>query len=96
MFADTLRPGRLDTESFREQLLQTVLAQGAIVFDPHIALCPGKECLYQIDGISLYRDDNHLADGQTAILEPSLAAVLNAVPGPVPNSTTVSPPGALP
>ena len=27
--------------------------------------------------VSIYRDDNHLAAGQTGILEPSLAAALN-------------------
>jgi peptidoglycan/LPS O-acetylase OafA/YrhL len=88
MFGDTLRPKRLDTESFREQLRQMVLAQGGIVFDPRQSLCPGKECLYQIDGISLYRDNNHLADGQTGIIEPALGAVLGAA---APSSATVTP-----
>jgi hypothetical protein len=77
LFADTLQPHRMDTDSFREQLRQAVLAQGAILFDPREALCPGKECLYQVDGVSLYRDDNHLAAGATGIFEPTLAAALN-------------------
>jgi hypothetical protein len=88
MFADTLRVRRLDSESFRERLRQIVLAQGGIVFDPRNALCPCKECLYQAGGISIYRDDSHLAVGETQILEPSLAAALGAA---APGSATVSP-----
>jgi hypothetical protein len=97
MFADTLRPGRYDTEGFREQFRQAVLAGGGIVFDPRQVLCPGNECRYQSGGISLYRDDNHLADGQTGILEPFLAAALSAAaPAAAPGSTTAAPQGASP
>jgi peptidoglycan/LPS O-acetylase OafA/YrhL len=97
MFADTLQPGRYDTEGFREQFRQAVLAGGGIVFDPRQVLCPGNECQYQVGGISLYRDDSHLADGQTEILEPSLAEALSAAaPVSAPGSTTVLPQGASP
>jgi hypothetical protein len=82
MFADMLQPHRMDSDSFREQLRQIVVAQGAILFDPREALCSGTECLYQIGGVSLYSDDNHLAAGQTGILEPTLAAALNATAPP--------------
>ena len=86
IFADTLRPRRLDTDSFREQLRQVALAQGAILFDPREALCPGKECLYQVGGVSIYRDDSHLGAGQTSILEPTLAAALNGAAPPASSS----------
>jgi hypothetical protein len=87
IFADTVRPHRMDTDTFRGQLRQIALAQGAILFDPREALCAGKECLYQVGGVSIYRDDNHLAAGQTGILEPSLAAALNGRAPPTSSSS---------
>ncbi len=77
-FGTPLSPQRKDAESFREKLRQTVIAQGGFVFDPQQVLCPEKQCLYQVDGVSLYQDNNHLSVKATGILDPSLRATFSA------------------
>ena len=81
-YGSMLAPRRTDPADFREKLRAAVLAQGGTVFDPQEGLCPGKDCLYQIDGVSLYRDDSHLSIEATTILDRSLAAVLRATQTP--------------
>lgn len=72
----TLQPREKNLDSYHGRLRDMVLGQGALVFDPRDDLCPGKECLYQSAGVSLYRDDSHLSESATRMLDRSLAAAL--------------------
>jgi len=76
---------------FSEQILQVSRATGADIFDPRKSLCNRGPCIYQIDGVSIYKDDNHIAASQIGILEPNLEQVLAAPAPPLPIS--ISPPG---
>jgi hypothetical protein len=68
----------LTSVSTREAIRDTAVNAGAQVFDPRLTLCPERECLTQVGGVSIYKDDNHLARSQVGILEGDLRAVLQA------------------
>jgi peptidoglycan/LPS O-acetylase OafA/YrhL len=54
-------------------LLRRLAAEtSARVIDPADALCPGDECLFAVDGLAFYRDNNHLAAGAAPLLTPLL------------------------
>ena len=50
---------------------------GAEVIDPADALCPGADCLFARDGVSLYVDNNHLTSDGSRLLAPELAAIIH-------------------
>lgn len=50
---------------------------GASVIDPTDVYCPGNECLATRDGVSIYRDNNHLTSAGARLLAPALATVLS-------------------
>lgn len=56
----------------REQFKAIALREGAKIFDPRETLCPGDKCLFQVDGVSIYKDESHIAKSQTHVLENSL------------------------
>ena len=62
--------------SFRGQVASAARRAGAEIFDPRESLCHNQECITQVDGISIYKDDNHIAAGQIDILENNFKAVL--------------------
>jgi hypothetical protein len=66
----------ISSPSFREEIRAVAVGAGAAIFDPRLSLCQGQDCLNQVSGISIYRDDNHLAGSQVGILEGNLRDVL--------------------
>jgi SGNH domain (fused to AT3 domains) len=55
--------------SVRDQLASLAEPTGAEIFDPRKSLCRDGDCMTQVDGVSIYKDDNHLAARQIGILE---------------------------
>lgn len=62
--------------SFRADIAAVAQRTGARIFDPRKSLCRDDGCVTEIDGVSIYKDDNHIAASQIGILEPELEAVL--------------------
>jgi peptidoglycan/LPS O-acetylase OafA/YrhL len=60
----------------RELLQALARDTGADLYDPREALCVGGRCVYEADGVSLYKDDNHLAANSSGILKTGLVKVL--------------------
>jgi peptidoglycan/LPS O-acetylase OafA/YrhL len=60
----------------REEVASVAQEAGADLFDPRASLCPENSCITEIDGVSIYKDDNHLAASQVGILEGDLEEVL--------------------
>lgn len=50
---------------------------GADIFDPRVSLCDGHGCTYQIDGVSIYLNNDHIAASQAGILKADLIRTLN-------------------
>jgi hypothetical protein len=53
---------------------------GASIIDPTDVFCPGESCVFSQDGVSIYRDSNHLTAAGARMLAPALAAVLGPDP----------------
>ena len=51
------------------------MSAGADLFNPRKSLCPGQHCITQPGGVSIYKDDIHLAASQVGILEVGLRKV---------------------
>ena len=60
----------------RAQIRAAAVENGASIFDPRVVLCNGGLCLFAEDGISIYRDESHVAKSQVQIFEGSLREVL--------------------
>jgi peptidoglycan/LPS O-acetylase OafA/YrhL len=60
----------------REALQALARDTGADLYDPREALCGGGKCVYQVNGVSLYIDNGHLAPSQTGILKQGLLKAL--------------------
>jgi hypothetical protein len=61
---------------FREEVRAAAVSAGAEIFDPRLSLCQGENCLTQVDGVSIYKDSDHLSGSQVGILERNLREVL--------------------
>ena len=57
---------------------QVAQRYGISTYDPRTTLCPDNTCIYQVNGVSLYRDGGHLAATQVGILHDDLLKALNA------------------
>jgi peptidoglycan/LPS O-acetylase OafA/YrhL len=69
-----------------ENALQTLAATEHLrVFDPRRSLCPNQRCIYQIDGVSIYQDESHLALNRLGLVRENLK---QALAGPVPPANT--------
>ena len=64
---------------FRKQIASVARSTGAEVFDPRESLCAGQYCITQVGGVSIYKDDNHIAASQIGILEGNFKQVLQHV-----------------
>jgi hypothetical protein len=62
----------------RAQIETIATMSGAEIFDPQISLCNNSYCLYQIDGVAIYSDSDHIATSQLFIFERDLRRVLFA------------------
>jgi peptidoglycan/LPS O-acetylase OafA/YrhL len=66
--------------TFRERLQSAAREAGAEIYDPHKTLCASGSCLYQVDGVSIYKDTDHLAATRVGILKQGLLKSLEPVP----------------
>ncbi|HEY0264466.1 MAG TPA: SGNH hydrolase domain-containing protein [Granulicella sp.] len=66
---------------FREAVRAIAEKEEVAVFDPRKSLCPSSKCITEINGVSLYRDNNHIVASQIGILDENLKEVLTAQPG---------------
>jgi hypothetical protein len=62
--------------SFHQEVRAVAVSAGAEIFDPRLTLCQGQECLTQMHGVSIYKDNSHIAGSQAGILESNLREVL--------------------
>ena len=69
-------PKEVSSPSFREEIRASAVRAGAEIFDPRVTLCPNGQCMTEKDGVSIYKDDSHIAGSQIHILESSLRDVL--------------------
>jgi peptidoglycan/LPS O-acetylase OafA/YrhL len=60
----------------RDQVASAAISAGADIFDPRASLCPNDNCITQSNGVSIYKDSNHIAASQVGILEDNLKQVL--------------------
>jgi peptidoglycan/LPS O-acetylase OafA/YrhL len=69
-------PTNLVPNSLRNQLARLAEEAGAQIFDPTESLCRAADCVTQRDGVSIYKDDNHLAATQIGILQDNMEGTL--------------------
>jgi len=62
--------------SFRDQLASVAERMGADTFDPRKSLCPDQNCITEVGGVSIHKDESHIAASQVGILEGNLQQVL--------------------
>jgi peptidoglycan/LPS O-acetylase OafA/YrhL len=62
--------------SVRQQLAYLAERSGAEIFDPKKSLCGDRDCITEVDGVSIYKDDNHLAASQIGILQENMESTL--------------------
>jgi peptidoglycan/LPS O-acetylase OafA/YrhL len=60
---------------------------GDDVFDPRKSLCRADGCLTEIDGVSIYMDNHHIAASQIGILENNFRQSLHALLAPLPTAS---------
>jgi peptidoglycan/LPS O-acetylase OafA/YrhL len=75
-FGLAMTPRENTSPSFREQIRELAVNSGAEVFDPRQSLCQGSRCLVEVDGISIYKDQDHLTPEGASFLGASLLEVL--------------------
>ena len=77
-------PSETSMSHVREQLTQAARDTGADIFDPRASLCVTTPCTYQLDGISIYSDNNHIASSQVTVLKENMLHLFstNANPSP--------------
>lgn len=66
----------ISSTKIREGIQSIATAAGAKVFDPRLSLCGDGSCITQVNGVSIYKDNHHLAASQAGILEKNLEQVL--------------------
>jgi hypothetical protein len=62
--------------SLHNRLAAVARSAGADLFDPRESLCSARSCVFQSEGVSIYKDDNHIAASQIGILEDTLKRAL--------------------
>jgi peptidoglycan/LPS O-acetylase OafA/YrhL len=62
--------------STRDQLASLAENLGAEIFDPRRTLCPNHVCVTEKDGVSIYKDDSHIAGTQIVIFRDNLEKTL--------------------
>ena len=60
----------------RDQIAFVAKSAGADIFDPRKSLCNERNCITQLNGVSIYKDDVHIAASQIGIVEDNLKHVL--------------------
>jgi peptidoglycan/LPS O-acetylase OafA/YrhL len=72
-------PREHDLLSLRLEIKQIALQTGAEIFDPRQSICPRDQCVTAIDGVSIYKDDGHLAGSGVEILASNLRNTVQRV-----------------
>lgn len=62
----------------RDEMVAIAKNSGAEIFDPRASLCDAHGCATELNGISIYKDDNHLVASRIEILESNLKQALEA------------------
>lgn len=62
--------------NLRTQIISVAKSAGADIYDPRESLCDTQKCTYQVDGVSIYADNSHIAASESDILEPALLKAL--------------------
>jgi peptidoglycan/LPS O-acetylase OafA/YrhL len=70
------RPLDVTSPSLRDEIRTASIGAGADIFDPRATLCRGSNCLTEIDGVSIYKDESHLAFSEAHLLEDDLRQVI--------------------
>ena len=68
--SDTVPP------AMRDQVAGVARNAGAELFDPRVSLCGPQGCITQVNGVSIYKDTDHLAASQVGILTDNLKQIL--------------------
>jgi peptidoglycan/LPS O-acetylase OafA/YrhL len=61
-----------DLASYTDQMALVATHAGAEIFDPRKSLCGAAGCLTEVDGVSIYTDNNHIAASQIGIFRDAL------------------------
>ena len=73
-------PIETSSVSVHDEIRAVAVSAGAEIFDPRETLCPKGRCTTNVEGVSIYKDNNHLAASQVKILENNLRTVLQGNP----------------
>lgn len=76
MFRMPRPPADTSPASARNRLTALAEQMGVEIFDPRKSLCRDRDCLTEVDGVSIYRDRSHLAASQVGILADNLENTL--------------------
>jgi peptidoglycan/LPS O-acetylase OafA/YrhL len=63
----------------RDDLSAMAKSAGATIFDPRESLCDRQSCITELNGVSIYMDDNHIAASQIHLLEDNFKQALQSV-----------------
>jgi hypothetical protein len=63
----------------RDDVSAMAKSTGANIFDPRESLCDRQGCITELNGVSIYMDDNHVAASQIHLLEDNFKQVLQNV-----------------
>jgi peptidoglycan/LPS O-acetylase OafA/YrhL len=58
--------------SLADRMRAIAAREGAEIYDPRQTLCPAGRCFYQIDGVSIYLDTDHVVKSRIALLKQGL------------------------
>jgi len=67
----------LTSQALGAQIRSIAASSGADVFDPRMSLCRENTCTVQVNGVSIYKDSNHLAASTANILKENLEQVFS-------------------
>ena len=65
----------------REQIKAAAVDADAEIFDPRESLCQGQRCLFEVNGVSIYKDESHLTSSGALVLTASLRRILQTDAG---------------
>lgn len=71
---------QVSSPSVRNQISFIGERTGAELFDPRKTLCHERDCITEINGVSLYKDSSHLAASQVEILKGNMENTLQVIP----------------
>ena len=69
-------PEEVSSPALREEIKSAAIGAGAQVFDPRETICPEGHCITEEAGVSIYKDESHIANGRINIVETNLRDVL--------------------